>query len=239
MPVCYEEEFTVYQFECDPWNRMKPGAMLRRVQEIGTAQSEALGLDEEMYNRTHTVFMLSRISLEVYQPPVVGQKVTIQTRAYGPKRAVYYRVTSILDENGNKLCEADSRWVLVDTETRRILRKEPEGFVNPFAEEPQEEHDMDMPSPGKQEAAYELLAGYSICDVNRHINNTHYADILCDCLPIERLESSFVKKMLLFFRTEIGLGERFKVSRAQADEHGYYFQAEMEGKKVFEGYARL
>ena len=235
--MCYEKEFTVFQFECDPWNRMTPGAVLRRVQEIGTEQSESMGLNDELYNKTHTVFMLSRISLEVYTMPVVGQKVRIQTRAYGMKRAVYHRVTSMHNEAGEKLCEADSRWVLVDTETRRILRKEPDNFSNPFVELPEEEHSMEMPKGEGLLPFGQLCADYTLCDVNQHINNSRYADIMCDCLPIELLEQGSVKKMLLFYRSEIAMGENFQLSRAHAGKDGFYFMAEQEGKKNFEGFA--
>lgn len=236
MPLVYEQECKVFQFECDPWNRMTPGAVLRRVQEIGTEQCEELGLNEEMYRQTHTVFMLSRVSLEVSEMPVMGQKILLRTRAYGMKRAVYHRVTSLHNEAGDKLCEADSRWVLVDTQTRRILRKEPDTFINPFVELPEEEHSMVIPKAEELELVATYNATYTLCDSNKHINNARYADMMCDCLPLAKLEQGPVKKMLLFFRSEIPLEASFELLRAKAGGNGFYCVAQQQGKKNFEGY---
>lgn len=240
MPLTYEQEFTVFQYECDPWDRMLPGAILRRVQEIGTKQSEMLGLNEEMYRRTHTVFLLSRISLEISRSPMIEEKITLQTRAYGMKRAVYHRVTSLHGENGEKLAEADSRWVLVDTNSRRILRALPEGFADIYNEEPAEEHDMSMPRPSLPLTSFgQKRATCTMCDRNGHINNSKYADIMVDHLPIAKLAAKPVKKAVLIYRSEIELNHQFSFSGCQLEEEKYYFLAEEEGKKSFEGYVTL
>lgn len=237
MPLVYQEEFRVLQFECDPWDRMTPGAVLRRVQEIGTLQCELLGLTEEHYRATKTLFLLSRISLEMYAAPTIGQQVRIETRAYGMHRAVYQRVTTMYDAfTGEKLCEADSRWVLVNTETRRILRKEPEGFNSPFVEPPGAEgHSMDMLPHSSAESCGSFVAGYTLCDRNGHLNNTRYADLVCDCLPLEQLRQP-VQKMLLFYRVEIPLGGEFELICApvEAEESSFYVAAQDGRRTNFE-----
>lgn len=240
MAFIYEEEFMVHQSECDPWNRMTPGAVLRRAQEISTVQCEGLGVDNVMYQKTHTLFLLSRISLEVNRMPARGERLVLQTRPYNMNRALFQRVTALMDKEGNTLCEADSRWVLVDTGTRRILRKPPEGFVNPFTE-PQgpEGHDMKMPPHQEPLPRCSQRAAYTMCDINGHINNTRYADLVCDLLPTEKLKQGPVRKMLLFYHSEIRLGEEFAVLGAAAGQNGFYFVAEEGGKKSFEGYAEL
>ncbi|MDL2323996.1 hypothetical protein LJC61_02430 [Ruminococcaceae bacterium OttesenSCG-928-A16] len=243
MPLVYQDTFKVYQFECDPWDRMTPGAILRRVQEIGTQHCEQLGLTEEHYQATHTVFLLSRISLEIYNAPTTLQEVRIETRAYGMHRAVFQRVTSMYNaQTGEKLCEADSRWVLVDTNTRRILRREPEGFNNPFTEAPgQEEHSMEAPKPGEVQSFGTRTASYMLCDRNGHLNNTRYADLVCDCLPLQELAQNQIKKMLLFYKAEIPLGKSFSLygGKAEGEPSTYYFVAEENGRKNFEAFVTL
>lgn len=240
LPLCYEQNFTVEYTECDPFSRMSPGAILRRIQDIGTAQCDELGMDEEMYRRTETVFLLSRLSLQIYNAPLVRQAIRMQTRAYGRHRALYQRVTSLFDEQNNKLCEADSRWVLVSTNTRRILRTPPEGMIMPFNETPgAEEHDLDIP-PHDMPAELETLhASYSLCDNNGHINNTRYADLICDRLPIEALRETPVKRMLLIYRNEIPLGHTFSLGKSWVGSNGIYFTAEENEHKSFEGYVEL
>lgn len=237
MPLIYEETFRVLQYECDAWNRMTPGAVLRRTQEVSISHCNSIGMTQEHYRKTGTAFLLSATSLQVERMPVFEECVRIQTRAYAMRRAIYQRVTSIFSEQGDVICEADTRWVLVDTNTRHILRKEPEGF-SPFTDvESKEAHAMKMPKPLHELKNEELYATYTLCDSNGHINNARYADLVCDMLPIEKLERGPVKKMLLSYKSEIPLGSSFSLACSTAEEEtGYCFLAHQQGKKNFECY---
>lgn len=241
MPRCFDQEFTVYQFECDPWDRMTPGAALRRSQEVSNAHCDDLGLTFEVHQRNHTVFLLSRISFLVKSHmPALYEDVRIQTRAYGPKGPSYHRVNAIYSSSGETLCEMDTRWTLVDTETNRILRTPPPDIAGYFNELPEEEHSLKMPKPGSLVDLGEHRATYSLCDRNGHINNACYADIMCDHLPIEQLERGTPRRMLFFYRAEIPFNHTFSLHcGATTDpegQNGYYFLAADGDTKNFEGY---
>lgn len=237
MPLCYDDEFLVYQFECDPWDRMTPGAALRRIQEVSNSQCDSIGLTFEAHDRTHTVFLLSKMSfLVVSRMPHLYEHIHIQTRAYGLRRATYHRVTSLYTDSGEKLCEADTRWMLIDTVSRRILRTIPEEFAHILADTPgAEEHEMRIPHPTSLVNLGEMRAGYSLCDRNGHLNNTRYADLMCDHLPIEDFDKGPPRRVMLCFRAEIPFNHTFTFSSTAA-EGGYYFLASEGDKKNFEGF---
>ena len=136
MPLIFEDNFTVLNTESDPWLRMTPGSILRRVQDISIAQCEAEGMNDALYEKTGTTFLLAKLSLLVFRAPVAGQAIRMETRAYGMRRALYHRVTSLHAPGGEKLCEADSRWVLINTAKRRIMRQPPEEFAHVYVDTP-------------------------------------------------------------------------------------------------------
>ncbi len=239
MPLVFDDQFSVFQFECDPFDRMTPGAALRRIQEVGTKHCETLGITNETYQRDKILFLLSHLSFVANRMPAPFEQVHIQTRAYGMKRALYQRVTSLHAEDGALLCESDARWVLIDTESWRILRR-PRGVpAGLFLDDTGEAaHSLDMPKPAEDwDAQSEQCARYMLCDRNGHINNTAYADLVCDMLPLEQLKAGPVRRMLLTYKHEISLGESFRLCRAPADGGGYCFAAFAGEKKRFEGYA--
>ncbi len=242
MPHSYSENFQVLHFECDPWQRMSPASVLRRVQEAGTAHCESLGLGDELYQRTGTAFLLAKLSLLVLaRMPHLGEAVTVHTQAYGMRRAVYHRVTALHAQNGDKLCEADSRWVLVDVEARRILRKPLEEFTAYFNGEPDAAgmHPMEMPKPGELLPLGELCAGYSVCDRNGHVNNTRYVDMMCDHLPLEKLKQAPPRQVLACYHNEIPLGGSFSLQSALLEDGGFYFAARRGESRDFEGLVRF
>lgn len=237
MPICHQEEFTVCQYECDHWDRMTHGAFLRRAQEISNAHCDILGLTLEAHRKTHTVFLLSRMSIQVFaRMPSIFEPVRIETRAYGMTRATFHRMTSIHTPAGEKLCEVDSRWVLVDTDSWRILRTLPKAFEGIFPNIPCPElHSLDIERPAELRFIEELLASYSRCDRNGHVNNAQYADIICDHLPIQQLAQGPPQKMLLYFRSEIPMEQSFTLSGGET-ESGFYFLASHQEAKHFEGF---
>src|SRR5699024_5872721 len=126
-------------------------------------------------------------ALHIDRTPRVDEVLTAVTEPERCKRAVNKRITTFYDQAGQQVAVLDSRWVLIDTEKRLILRKHPEQFNDQWAPDVPFELPMKMVKvdPAECERLGECMATYSRCDMNGHMNNTRYADILCDALPWE------------------------------------------------------
>lgn len=55
--------------------------------------------------------------------PTRGEKVTLDTACEPCKKGSMKRITHLRDEAGRELAMVDCRWIVVDTETERILRQ--------------------------------------------------------------------------------------------------------------------
>ncbi len=218
----YSVEFTVTERECDANRRMMPGAFLRRVQQIATDQCTALGLTDEVYGRTHTAFLLAKQVSEFYVPAQPGQHVRLTTRPSPEQRAVYNRYTELRAQDGTLLCASDSRWVLVDTQTRRILRGTPEGFPDVFPEPCEKTLDLSVQKAAAEPCGTQT-ALYTRCDRNGHLNNTVYADIVCDAVPVEKMLAQGTQRLVILYHQEVPLGASFDLERAQTAENRWYF----------------
>ncbi len=232
----YTEKFTVYRHDGDHLGNVKPGALLRYAQQIATEHAEAVGLTEEVYNATRTAFVLAKLVLHIDRMPRVDEELTLVTQPECCKRAVNKRITHFYDAAGEKVAVIDSRWVLIDIDKRIILRKHPEQFADHWAEDVPFTLSMKMTkaAPKACEVVGELVASYSRCDMNGHLNNTRYADILCDVLPWQVWEQGTVQDLMIFYHREILRGESFTLNRAQTGEKQYYFNGERDGKSAFE-----
>lgn len=237
----YRKEFVVAQYECDFNSCLKVGDLMRQVQQISTDHCDFLGIDEKRYQETHTAFLMAKVSVEMYEKIPVRSRLTMVTRPSQAVRAVYYRYTSIYNEEGREVASVDSRWVLVDTETKKILRHAPETLNLPFMDMPYREHEMEIqrcreaPRVGKERATY------SRTDLNRHMNNTVYADILCDYLPAGLLEKHQIKKLVVNYHREIPQDEEVEILLQQREENPkvFYSCGQVDGKMCFEAQITL
>ena len=229
----YSETFTVHDFETDVNRNMTPGAILRRAQQISTDHCISLGIDTPLYERTHTAFLLAKFSLLLYQPIPAETSVLLTTKPSAPQHAIYHRYTSLCDQNGQLLCEVDSSWVLINTQTRRILRSAPQELPLPFMAAPAKLLDASIQ---KADASFigDETAVYSRCDQNHHLNNTSYADILCDHLPHSLLLERQIQRVAIAYHKEIPLGNSFQLYRAELSDRDYYFMGQSEAGKHFE-----
>lgn len=234
----FTETFRVFDFECDMNRKLMPGGLLRITQQISTDHCDALGLTAGFYAREHAVFLLAKLACSWSRVPLIGEALTLVTLPEVAKRAVYKRVTRVLDESGAQIGLVDSRWVLVDTDTHRILRRPPEAFAAlPFDQEVPFALDMSIPKPVQLENAGTACASYTLCDTNFHLNNTHYADLACNALPVEELRRAAVTGLVLNYHSEVPLGETFALQRGKLSDNTWYVAGQRQGKCCFE--ARL
>ena len=135
IPVTYTQTYTICRHDGDHHGNAKPGALLRYGQQIATMHAEAAGLNDELYAATHTAYVLAKLALHIDRTPRVDETLTVTTRTERCKRAVNKRITFFNDAAGRQVAVLDSRWVLIDTDKRLILRKHPEAFNDCWAED--------------------------------------------------------------------------------------------------------
>lgn len=232
----YTEQFRVMDCDCDMNHRLTPGAFLRMAQQISTDQCDQIGMNDEFYRQNHAVFLLAKLALKMERTPRGGEVLTLVTMPEQCKRAVYKRVTEARDEKGERVALLDSRWVLVDTDTRRILRRPPEAFeIGCFAEEVPFTLDVTIPKPAETEPSGEVTATYSRCDTNGHMNNTRYADAAADALPLDVLTDGEVKSMVISYHNELPAGQSAELVRGRTEDGGWYVAGQRaDGRPCFE-----
>ena len=223
--ITYTQKFTVYRTDGDHLGHVKLGALLRYAQQVATAHAEAVGLDDALYRKTHTAYVLAKLALHVTRLPLVTQPERC-------KRAVNKRITHFYDADGAEVATMDSRWVLIDTEKRIILRKHPEQFNDQWAADVPFELPIKLPRIAPEDC--EVLGVYSRCDMNGHLNNTRYADIVCDAVPWEVWDTAQIRDFTISYHREVPRGESFTLRRAKLAEDTFYFEGEREGKSAFE-----
>ncbi len=232
----YTQKFTVYRHDGDHRGLVKPGALLRYAQQIATVHAEAVGLTDEVYAATHTAFVLAKLALHITRTPKVDEELTAVTQPESCKRAVNKRITRFLDAAGQEVAVVDSRWVLIDTDKRIILRKHPPEFQDRWASDVPFELPLKMQKPTPESCTLlgQRTAGYSYCDMNGHMNNTRYVDVICDALPWSVWDTAQLRDLRIFYHREVPRGESFALSSLQTEDNRWYFSGERDGKSTFE-----
>ena len=85
----YTQTFRVKDTDCDLNGYLMPGAFLRMVQQLSTDHCEAIGLNQEFYEKNNAIFLMAKMALQWERVPHCGEIITLTTRPENCKRATY------------------------------------------------------------------------------------------------------------------------------------------------------
>lgn len=218
MSYCVEPDYTwpikIASYDAGRDKRLRLSNQLKLQQEAGERHLGAGGLTWEELCHHGMVFVLTRLNSVIHRAPLLDEKIWLRTWHRGTRGAQFYRCYQFLDETGKPLIESVSAFALVDPATHKLLR--PDAF-DQFGMALQPDRKNGCPDPGRLRPPTALVpAGtrrvyWSDTDYNGHLNNTVYADILCDFLP-GGMEGRRITGFSIAFLKEAMEGEELAVS---------------------------
>lgn len=233
----FEYQYTVNSRDTDPFNQCRPSAMLGLLQEAATEAAVALHVSrEEMLAQHNAFWMLARIWYRLDRPLFWDNTVAIRTWHRGGKGASMYRDFDLFVD-GAPVGEAISTWVLASQDTHKLLNlsRLPEFQATGGGSLCKDKTLTRVRLPAGLSLAEERLLHYSDADVNRHVNNSKYADFACDALHLEALgQGKFVSSLQVGFLAECRPGEMLQVYTGEAGGVWYAHGTGHDGKSRFD-----
>lgn len=240
----YSETKLIRTSNCDSTGHWRPGSILAMMQELAGTHAHLIGCGREVMLKEHIVWVLSRTELCMDRYPVVGETVRVDTFPMPNKRWFFPRYFVFYDEAGEVIGKASTLWLLMDVEERKMAA--PEKAI-PYLPD-NSDLTAPMPFPGNMPAltAQAVVSTYqpvyTDIDVNQHMNNTKYAEVLCNVLGMETMREYEIAKLILHYHKEVLLeqqleislllqGEQFRLSGTAGDEKFFDVGGELRGRK--------
>ena len=204
-----ELSFTLRVSECDANNLWRPGAILTEMQEAAGTHSSSVGCGREVIVQSGIAWVVTRLELRMLRYPSSGEKITIRTWHRPTRHRLFPRYFEIRDGRGEVVAQASSLWLLMDLETRQSVSADRLPVQLPDNSDAPEI----MPLPGAiaaLDAPEKVILRetvYTDLDANGHVNNTKYADWLCNALGIEEMAAHPPETLNIHFNSEILPGQ--------------------------------
>lgn len=234
----YKEHFTIMSHDTDANNNAKPSVVARLFQET---------VNHHMRDRKPTYFELFfqgrsfiaiRMVIEMRKQLHPYDEVDVYTWTSEGKGATFFRCYS-MEKNGVEIAKAYSEWTLADLNTGKLIHRDRVDFSS---YEKDELVNMTVPikfhfSPDLEfEKCGEHIVRYTETDMNGHMNNTVYQNVLWDFVP--NVETKKLTSMSLRYMAEAPLNETMGIYRAEIPvvddgcgaEKSYYFKTVVNGK---------
>ncbi len=214
MSKTYSEQKRIRTCDCDCKGRWRISDVLALMQELAGTHAHFLGCGREVMLKQNIVWVLSRTELFMDRYPRVGETVRVETFPMNNKRWFFPRYYLFFDEKKECIGKAGALWLLMDFAERKMAPPEAALAYLP------DNSDLTapLPFPGHiplvegESRLFPYHPVYTDIDVNRHVNNTRYADMLCNALGMDLLQSQEIAHLLIHYQKEVRLQDELQLT---------------------------
>lgn len=237
MSNTYSKDHTITCYEADANQLMRPTAMLDLMQEAAGVNATTLGFGYDEMINSNTAWVLSRINVKFINTPKWREEVNLKTWHKGLSKLFYLRDFILSDKEGNPMVLATTSWLIIDLNTRRLVRNNDlalndtamDAIVTPADK-------VVVPVDIEPELVRKHPVTWSEIDTNGHVNNVKYAVWAIDAVKPEDIKERPLKELLINYDAEVMPGDIVKISRVrQESEEGiiYYITGKVADKQNF------
>lgn len=221
-PSIYTEQLRIRSYHTDVHRVLTIPKLCSFFQEVAGNHTVACGLGWEMMQEQSIFWVLSRLKIEVTRMPAWQELITIRTWSNGLTGLQAIRFFEVLDSDGQELVRAISMWVMMNTQTRRLVR--PGEYMKdfPLCDDRLFEADPEkLPALENPEAFPAFAVSYTETDMNRHMNNVSYIDRVLNTFEFDFLKAHRMTHFEINFLKEARPGEEIGVNRQQTGPLNY------------------
>lgn len=207
-------------YQTDANWRLKPASFMDLAQEAANSHAAILGFGYDDLIQSRTAWILSRVNIHFIKAPLWREEVTLTTWHKGLERLFFLRDFILTDKDGNECVKATSSWLVLNLDTRRLVRDPhlmDEGTTcsDNVLEAPAAK--VQMPKDKEATLVMEHTVTYSDVDLLGHTNNAMYMHWAMDALDYSLASARPVKELTINFNHETKAGEIVKIYRAEVE----------------------
>lgn len=194
----------------------RASALLKYIQSAADAQLTDNGMSYDALRDSKRAFIISKIKVEFSDSVRAYDQIEAETFPCVSRGFSFLRCYALY-RDGKIIGRAISVWALVDTDTRKLVKVSDFDLNLPVCEP----HDMELVyfrMPDVASLVGEYTVAYADLDRNMHVNNTKYADIFANFLP---LKNKRIESMSISYVNEAKY--RDKLTVFLAEENGLYY----------------
>ncbi len=181
----YEQTVTLHNADVDMHRRLRLSVLFTLLQESAIAHTTLLGAGREKTLDRGLLWVIALQQADITRLPEYDETVTLQSWPGSLMHVFFPRYYRLLDAAGGELVRGCALWALMRASSRAMVFPEEEGVAIPGVRTGWETPLPRMPRPAQAQGSSTFTVPYSYTDLNGHMNNTRYFDLMQDTLPLE------------------------------------------------------
>lgn len=235
-PLAYRENFTIRTYETGQRKEATAAHLLKLMHEAAMQNVIQLKVSVWDLEKLKISWVLRHMQVQINRLPRLGENITVLTYPAGFQRLFTFRDYRVFDEAGEQIAFAASKWLLMNTENRRMAPI-PDHIAQ--LEMPAEADCLPRPQgklPPWQTTEFQqrFQVTWHALDFNGHLNNVYYLNWMLEPLPPEILKEQQLVQLDLLYRAEVTWKEEVvaEVHRLEEQEYLHRLVRASDGKEL-------
>jgi len=230
------ETYKIRAYDIDNKKQVTIPALMKCMHEAAMTNAIHLKLSVWDLEPHHISWVLMRKKLTIHRLPTLGEEIQIQTYPAGFQKFFTYRDYIVHDQEGNRIADASTTWLLMNIHTRKMTS------IPKFIAT------LEMPDPttclprlpfkldkfGKADLQQNFRVGWHELDFNMHLNNLYYLQWILETLPDEVLQNRQLKDINILYKLECKWKEQIVAETERLDKVSFRHRLlrQSDGKEV-------
>ena len=218
-------KFHIESYVCDFTEKATLPVICNFMLDAASMHAQRRGFGYEQISKDNAAWVLSRLSVEMYEYPGYDQDLTVETWIENVNHFFTQRCFCFIDQKERTIGYARTVWAAIDLTTRRPIdlstwRPDMLNYVETekkcFIEKMQK-----IPSIDGVEAFMGYSVRYSDIDINKHMNSVKYIEHTINIFDLNLFKSKVIHKFEIVYLAEGMFGDKLKLYMQNLSENEY------------------
>ena len=210
----------------------KIGDLFRMLQDISGEAAARWNASGEDIKEKGLMWVIIRYDIRLARMLRAGEPLAFLTWASPVRHRMSQRHYVASDESGECVLSGSGIWAVVDYNTRSMIDPSKRDVLIHGEVTGQEQPRPETPVHLPLTSQTDYVVTDSVLDINGHMNNTRYFDLVQDCIREETEELS-LRRVRAVFNNEAREGDTIRVSWGR-DENKWFFSGEKNSGLCFQ-----
>ncbi len=215
----YRNDFIVHSYETNRFGYASLSSIFNFLIEIAWEHAQKLEWGFDALKKDNYYWVLSRVYIQIDKYPKWQDKITIETWTTGMEGIYALREFAIADADNNIIVRASSAWLILDMESKRIIRPD---SLTPDFQKFAEDKKCHYPAKIKINSPNNNLiyapVEFTDLDVNQHFNSVKYVERALNSFGIELFNQKEISEIEVNYLKEGLPGDLLAVSKVSLSE---------------------
>lgn len=235
----YTIDFTVNTIDATFTRAICPMSILKQMEVLAANHSSMLNIGFDEAHQLGFVWILRSSKFSFSELPTLHDKLQISTWPTGYDGLRVLRKYQFI-KNNTIIGEGYQTWVQLDyTKKKLIIADKYREIINELPDCSSDYFKIGkIITPKNLQFSYQKIVHNNDIDMNNHLNNVRYAEIVYNALPYSVLENNYISDMQIDFQKEVKLHEKIDVY-TELLEDTYYIIGKKDNRVCFKSTVKV